>query len=39
MWVYWMGVGIGFACGYLWGYRSAVDHLGGRLYPSEVSDE
>jgi hypothetical protein len=26
------GFCLGLACGYLWGYRSAIVHLGGRLH-------
>ena len=45
---YWFGCCIGLACGYLWGYRSAVIYLGGGLHPErgevipaglEVGDE
>ena len=31
--VYVLGFCLGLACGYLWGYRSAIIHLGGRLHP------
>jgi len=36
---YWIGGLVGCLCGYLWGYRSAVIYLGGRLHPErgEVS--
>ena len=30
---YALGFCIGLACGHLWGYRSAVIDLGGRLHP------